>query len=50
MLEVLNETPLLSNATGDGFSPRQEWRPQTAFERKGLAKGHDIFEVLYHRR
>jgi tRNA (guanine-N7-)-methyltransferase len=49
MLDVLNDTPLMLNANGDGFSPPQRWRPQTAFERKGLAKGHDIFELLYHR-
>jgi tRNA (guanine-N7-)-methyltransferase len=31
----------------DGFAPRQEWRPQTPFERKGLAKDHHIFELYF---
>lgn len=31
------------------FAPPQTWRPQTAFERKGLAKGHRIYEVVYDR-
>lgn len=50
MLEVLNSTALLSNSAGAEFAPAQEWRPETAFERKGLEKGHAIFELLYHRR
>ncbi|MEX2442851.1 MAG: tRNA (guanosine(46)-N7)-methyltransferase TrmB [Alkalispirochaeta sp.] len=49
MLDVLNDTSLLVNSNGDGFSPPQDWRPETAFERKGLEKGHAIFELLYHR-
>lgn len=50
MLEVLNSTALLENTAGTGFAPPQGWRPETAFERKGLAKGHTIFELLYRRR
>ncbi|MFO8042760.1 MAG: tRNA (guanosine(46)-N7)-methyltransferase TrmB [Alkalispirochaeta sp.] len=50
MLEVLNSSALLENAAGTGFAPPQAWRPETAFERKGLAKGHSIFELLYRRR
>lgn len=49
MLKVLNETPLLVNSAGEEFSLPQEWRPETPFERKGRAKGHAIFELLYHR-
>ncbi|HKK48139.1 MAG TPA: tRNA (guanosine(46)-N7)-methyltransferase TrmB [Alkalispirochaeta sp.] len=49
MLEVLDHTAGLVNSSGEGFSPSQEWRPETAFERKGRQKGHNIFEVLYHR-
>lgn len=47
MLEVLNASDLLVNRAGDGFAEPQDWRPQTAFERKGLEKGHRIFELLY---
>lgn len=54
MREVLDASPLLLNRYGggegdDGFAPPQPWRPRTAFERKGLRKGHRIFELLYHR-
>ncbi len=50
MLDVLDESALLKNANGRGFSQPQEWRPETAFERKGREKGHAIFEVMYYRR
>ncbi len=46
MLGVMEESAVLSNPHG-GFAPPQPWRPQTAFERKGLAKGHRIYELLY---
>jgi tRNA (guanine-N7-)-methyltransferase len=32
----------------DGFAPRQEWRPETPYERKGRAKDHPIFELYFH--
>ncbi|MFW5826660.1 MAG: tRNA (guanosine(46)-N7)-methyltransferase TrmB [Alkalispirochaeta sp.] len=50
MLEVLDGSPYFENAGGRGFSPPQDWRPETAFERKGRTKGHAIFELMYHRR
>ncbi len=31
----------------DGFSPRPEWRPQTKFERRGLSKGHQVWDLRY---
>ena len=43
---VLSATPGLHNPY-DGFAPRREWRPQTAFERKGLAKEHAIYELYF---
>ena len=48
MLDVLTRCPLLVNRY-DGFADPQPWRPQTAFERKGLKQGHRIFEVLFER-
>jgi tRNA (guanine-N7-)-methyltransferase len=48
ILAVLSATPGLYNPY-DGFAPRQEWRPQTAFERKGLAKEHAIYEVYLEK-
>ncbi len=50
MRHVLDESPVLRNRYGDRFAPPQEWRPQTAFERKGLEKGHQIFELVYERQ
>jgi len=31
----------------DAFAPRQEWRPETKFERKGLDKAHDVKELFF---
>lgn len=45
-LAELSSTPGLSNRYG-GFSPRQEWRPETKFERKGLAKEHEVRELYF---
>jgi tRNA G46 methylase TrmB len=28
-----------------GFAVRKNWRPVTSFERKGVAQGHQIWEV-----
>lgn len=49
MLGVLSAEPLLVN-TCDGFAPRPAWRPLTKFERRGLARGHAVFDVLFQRR
>ena len=48
MLEVLNASPELQNRYSD-YAPPQAWRPQTAFETKGLAKGHSIRELVFQR-
>jgi tRNA (guanine-N7-)-methyltransferase len=32
-----------------GFSPQKEWRPGTGFERKGLAKNHQVRELFFKR-
>jgi tRNA (guanine-N7-)-methyltransferase len=49
ILAVMSASDLFRNRF-DRFAPLQEWRPETAFERKGLAKGHKIFEVIFERR
>lgn len=51
MVRVLDESPHLDNRYPDdeGFAPSLTWRPETAFERKGLGKGHRIFELVYER-
>jgi tRNA (guanine-N7-)-methyltransferase len=48
MLEVLSAEPLLVN-TADGFAPRPAWRPETKFERRGLALGHGVWDLLFRR-
>jgi len=49
ILAVLGSEPILANPYG-GFAPRQEWRPETSFERKGQSKSHLIREVYFVRR
>jgi tRNA (guanine-N7-)-methyltransferase len=49
MLEVLAAEPLLANTT-TGFAPRPASRPQTKFETRGLKLGHDVRDLLFHRR
>ena len=48
IITVLRDTPGLHNPY-DGFAPRQAWRPDTSFERKGRARNHTIFEVYVTR-
>jgi len=45
MLDVVAAEPALVNPYG-GFAPRPEWRPMTRFERRGLANGHQVFDVI----
>jgi tRNA (guanine-N7-)-methyltransferase len=48
MLDVLESSDLFRNRY-QRWAERQPWRPTTAFERKGLAKGHTIRELFYER-
>lgn len=48
MLEVLDAEPLLRN-NFEGFAPRPTWRPVTRFERKGIAVGHEINDLIFTR-
>ncbi|MDQ1682599.1 MAG: tRNA (guanine-N7-)-methyltransferase, partial [Frankiaceae bacterium] len=36
--------------TVDGFAPRPASRPVTRFENQGLAKGHEVYDVIAFRR
>jgi tRNA (guanine-N7-)-methyltransferase len=45
-LGELSATPGLTNICG-GFAPPQVWRPKTEFERKGLAKNHEVRELYF---
>lgn len=48
MLEVLQAEPGLKN-TADTFAPRPAYRGTSGFERKGLAKGHDVWDLVYRK-
>ena len=49
MLDVLETEPALQNTCGPRqFSPRGE-RPETKFERRGLRKGHRVFDLYYRK-
>jgi tRNA (guanine-N7-)-methyltransferase len=45
-LRELSATVGLYNPHG-GFAPKQEWRPETKFERKGLDKKHQVREMYF---
>ncbi|MBS0319367.1 MAG: tRNA (guanine(46)-N(7))-methyltransferase TrmB, partial [Proteobacteria bacterium] len=49
ILDACRHEPLLAN-TAEGFAPVPAWRPQTKFERRGLALGHGVFDILFTRR
>ncbi|MBL8525984.1 MAG: tRNA (guanosine(46)-N7)-methyltransferase TrmB [Betaproteobacteria bacterium] len=49
MLEVLQAEPGLAN-TAETFAPRPDYRGTSGFERKGLAKGHDVWDLVYRRK
>lgn len=48
MLNVLSAESLLENKA-EGFHAPVPWRPNTAFEAKGLAKEHQIRELFFTR-
>ena len=49
MLAACTATKGLRNANA-GWAPRPEFRPRTRFERRGLAAGHEIFDLEFVRR
>ncbi|WP_246157107.1 tRNA (guanosine(46)-N7)-methyltransferase TrmB [Oceanispirochaeta crateris] len=48
ILEVFENQKMLKNEY-EGYAEPQEWRPFTKFERKGKAKSHKIYELLYKK-
>jgi tRNA (guanine-N7-)-methyltransferase len=46
MLEVLAADPALRN-TAPGYASRPETRPETKFERRGLALGHRVWDLVF---
>jgi tRNA (guanine-N7-)-methyltransferase len=49
MLQTLRADPELVNRY-DGYAPRPAHRPVTRFERRGLAAGHRIADLVFQRR
>jgi tRNA (guanine-N7-)-methyltransferase len=49
VLAVASAEPMLRN-TAEGFAPRPPWRPETKFERRGLALGHGVWDLLFERK
>jgi tRNA (guanine-N7-)-methyltransferase len=49
VLAVLRACDALAN-TADGFAPRPAWRPETKFERRGIALGHGVWDLVFERR
>ncbi len=48
MLEVLSAEPALRN-TASGYANRPEARPETKFERRGLALGHRVWDLVFRK-
>lgn len=52
MLEVLSAEPTRAN-TADAqlaaFAPRQEYRPLTEFENRGLRLGHGVWDLVFRK-
>lgn len=48
MLEVLSAEPALRN-TAPGYASRPETRPETKFERRGLALGHRVWDLVFRK-
>ena len=52
MLEILGQQSALRNSsdTDDGFALRPAYRGSSSFERKGLAKGHSVRDLLFIKK
>jgi tRNA (guanine-N7-)-methyltransferase len=48
MLEVLRAEPAIKNTASD-YAPRPAYRTESNFERKGLAKGHGVWDLVFTR-
>jgi len=50
MWEVLDAVPELRNEAGPrGHVPRPPWRIETHFERRGVKRGHGVWDLVYTR-
>ncbi|MCK8516704.1 tRNA (guanosine(46)-N7)-methyltransferase TrmB [Methylonatrum kenyense] len=50
MLALADAEPALVNCAGPGcFMPDRAGRPETKFERRGLARGHGVWDLVYSK-
>ncbi|MGP5647616.1 tRNA (guanosine(46)-N7)-methyltransferase TrmB [Psychrobacter celer] len=50
MLDVLDNFAGLTNQAGTGnFIDRPDFRPMTKFERRGIARGHGVWDLIYSK-
>jgi tRNA (guanine-N7-)-methyltransferase len=49
ILATFGAEPLLVNTARD-YAPRPSYRPVTKFERRGLARGHGVRDVIFRKR
>ena len=49
ILETFRAEPLLVN-TAHEYAPKPAYRPTTKFERRGLARGHGVWDLIFRRR
>jgi tRNA (guanine-N7-)-methyltransferase len=49
ILSFCEQCDVLRNTT-HGFAPRQPWRPETSFEKKGHCKNHIIREIFFRKK
>jgi len=51
MRAVCSAEPLLANASSapDGWTPRPGWRPTTKFERRAVAEGREVRDLVFRR-
>lgn len=51
MLDAFREESRLENTAPEGgFVPRPAWRPETKFERRGVERGHPVWDLVFRRR
>lgn len=49
--QTLDTLPGLRNSAGaQGYAERPEYRPETRFERRGVERGHPVYDLIYRRR
>lgn len=49
ILETLTREPTLVNSAA-GFAPRPATRPETKFERRGVALGHRVWDLVFRKQ